>query len=199
MDALQRARKGPRQGGCGSKEPKKARPDGATSPSHPRLWLDSCPTAHPCAGVRPARSLAQSFGYSAKALRCSGAPYGARHSVRGLALLALPNSIGFQPRRRASVEERPKSSPTGHRKDSVRAHPAQGCAVCAPPEADRDARDRRSRRAFRGKMALVTFPERKVTRGCRGRSAPLVAFNQLKLRNSRRALTTFCRYCRVSS
>jgi hypothetical protein len=44
--------------------------------------------------------------------------------------------------------------------------------VCAPPEADRDARDPRSGRAFRGKMALATFAETKVARGCRGRSAP---------------------------
>ena len=76
------------------------------------------------------------------------------------------------PRRRARVEDRPKSSPTGHRRDSVRAHRAQGHAVCAPPEADADARHRQSRRAFRGRTVLVTFAKTKVTRGGRGGSTP---------------------------
>src|SRR3989344_3342800 len=54
-------------------------------------------------------------GRSPNVLRCSGAPYGAQPQNHG--------SFTLPPRRRASVEDRPKSSPTGHRKDSVRAHP----------------------------------------------------------------------------
>ncbi len=118
LDVRQYARKGPRQGRCGSKEPKKARlpPFGHAPP----LRRHSSPTA---------LGRLKRDGAS-KGVRRSNAPYGARRSHRGLAKEAV------QPRRRASVEERPKSSPKGCGKDSARAQPGQGRPVCAPPEAD---------------------------------------------------------------
>ena len=96
-------------------------------------------------------------------------------AIRGPRTTVVPTPLLLPPRRRASVEEGPKSSPKGCARDRTRAHPAQGCAVCAPPEAnrERDGPAMLAGEAFRGKMALVTFPERKVTRGCRGRSTPL--------------------------
>ena len=153
---------------------KKGDPDGATTPCASRLCLpvvrQDIPVLTDDARLpdAPLQACGQRLAMLGRAIR-------GPNIFRGLTPLVLLNSVAFKPRRRASVEDRPKLSPTGCAMDRTRAHPAQGRAVCAPPEADTDARYRRSRRVFRGKMALVTFPERKVTRGRRGRSTPRVA------------------------
>ena len=124
------------------------------------------PTAHPCTGGRRAGSIPAPLLACGQRLARSGAPYGARRSHRGLAKEAV------LPRRRASVEEGPKSSPTGHRRDSVRAHPAQGRAVCAPPEANRDARNPRSGRRLSGQNGFGDFPRKESHPGVQGAERP---------------------------
>ena len=141
-----------------------ASPDGATPPARTRLCFGGVPTGPPCPGGPRARSFARPFRLSVKGLRRLGAPYGAQPQNHG--------SFMLQPRRRASVEDRPKSSPTGHRRDSVRAHTAQGCAVCAPPEADEDARDRRSRRSLSGQDGFGDFPQKESHPGVQGAERP---------------------------
>ncbi len=149
---------------------KKGDPDGATPFSRTRLCLGSRPTVPPCTGVRPARSLAPSFGCSAKGLRRSNAPYGARYSLCGLTPLPHP------PRRRASVEERPKSSLKGRVKDHARAHPAQGCAVCAPPEADLRCEEPAKPASLPGQDGFGDFPRKESHPGVQGAERPASSF-----------------------
>jgi hypothetical protein len=66
------------------------------------------------------------------------------------------------------------AGPKGRARDRERAHPAQGCAVCAPPEANAARGNRRSRRRPGGVLSLGDFSlheQREVTLG-RGRSIP---------------------------
>src|SRR3989344_7309575 len=166
-----------------------------------------CPTRPPVAAVQAQTSLSvPASRRSPNTLRCSGAPYGAQHLLR-LTLVVFP------PRRLASVEDRPKSSPKGCARDRARAHPAQGCSaqcprrtllrqwaqaagmnsvalgamppstkalsprepaatVCAPPEANEDARHRHKPASLSGKNGFGDFPRKESHPGVQGAERP---------------------------
>ena len=130
-----------------------ASPDGATTPSRTR-FCRTVTRQHVLVLASDARDPSpRPFGLAGKACAAWARHTGPNTSFAKPWWLSRP--VGERASRKAEVEP-------------------EGCARDrAPPEANRDARHRQSRRAFRGKMALVTFPERKVTRGCRGRSIPL--------------------------
>ncbi len=131
----------------------------------PKRTTPRKPPTPPCASRRHRRS-PNSPGAGTPRL---GLEHGTRdtpaagYDARAAATGTQPQNHGsftLPPRRRARVEDRPRLSPTGRRRDSVRAHPAQGCAVCAPPEADADARNPRKPASLSGQDGFGDFPRK---------------------------------------
>jgi hypothetical protein len=144
---------------------KKGDPDGATTPARTRLCLGGVPTAHPCPDGPRAGSIPAPFQALGQRLASLG------RAIRGPTSPSL--NVGAS---RVPVAAARASQPAaGDVASPVFEPEARGSA---PGELS----ERRWRRdaqggvgGFRGKTVLVTFAKTKVTRGCRGRSTPLVA------------------------
>ena len=156
--------------------------------------------------IRPGRFAARQHHSRSPALLASagrspnspGAIQRASGSIKSLATTPRPGSVlgslrrGFEqptsdypagsvfkpPLVKPSAKGSRSAGSQGRARDRERAHPAQGCAVCAPPEANAARGDPRSGRGPGGAFSFGDFSsreQRKVTQGA-GAEPPAIIF-----------------------